>query len=284
MQCDGKDYRVLKDPSAQASFSLDQELKMQGHNHSDLNQVPLLSKTNSDFPNLEEEIMPEYYSFNSTTMEHTSTHWSDATNTSVMATKGSTGASTAEEPEGCGAENDAFPDSRSLHGGDSEWTDVTEECQNMSNEEDLECETKTDEYRSVIEGEASSSAACVSWIDPSWSASDQCMREEFTGGGVLSFSQSELNVKATPVCEVSPVSLSMSQAVDASNDFRACFTSTRATEISQDLFVKCCQDVSTDCDSCPVNQESQTIQRATSEKCTITEVYMSDLDALCEVR
>ncbi|MCI4378460.1 hypothetical protein PGIGA_G00216220 [Pangasianodon gigas] len=282
--CNGKDFRVFKDPTAQASFLLDRELEMQGHSQSDYDQVPLLPDTSSDFPNLEEETLPEYYSFNSTTIEHTSAQWSDATNTSMMATKGSTEASTTDESVACGAENGTFPDSVSFLSNSSEWTDLTEDCQNLSNEDDLECETKTEEYHSVIEEEASSSAACIPCINPSWSASGQCTQEsEFTCEGCISSaSLSELNVKTTTACEVAPVSLSVSQAVDASNEFRACFTSTRATEITQDFFVKHCQDVSTGTDSCPVNQETQTIQRPTSEKYTITDVYMSDLDALCE--
>ncbi|XP_017325692.1 RNA-binding protein 44 isoform X3 [Ictalurus punctatus] len=281
VRCDGNDIRVLKDPSAQASFLLDRELEMQGHSqNSDDDQVPLLPDNNSAVPNLEEETLPEYYSFNSTTMGHTSAQWSDATNTSMMATKGSTEASTADELVACDVKNGTFPDSLSFHSNSSEWTDLSEDCQNLSNEDDLECETKTDEYHSVIE-EASSSAACV---NPSWSASGQCTRErEFTCEGCISSpSLNKLNVKTTTACEVSPVSLHVSQAVDASNDFRACFTSTGATEITQDLLAMVHKDVSTDTDSCLVNEETQTTQRPTSEKYTVTEIYMSDLDALCE--
>lgn len=285
--CDEKDFGVYRDSSSQTSFSLDRELEMQSHNQSTDNyQVPLLPDTNSDFPNLEEERLPEYYSFNNTTIEHTSAQWSDVPNTSMMATKGSTAVSTTDEPVACGVENVAFPESVSLLSNSSEWTDLTDDCQNLGNEDDLESETKTDEYHSVIEGEASSSAACNPLIGPSWSASGQCTQEgEFISEGCISYaSLSELNVKTTTACEASPVSLNVSQAVDASNDFRACFTSTQATEITQDVFVKHCQvSVSTDCDSRPVNQETQTIQKLTSEKCTITDVYMSDLDAICEV-
>lgn len=288
VQCDGKDIQAFKDPSAQASFSLDRELEMQSCSHrSDHDPVPLLPGTNSNVPNLEEEAQPEYYSFNSTTMEYTSAQWSDATNTSMIATKDSIEASTADEPVACVAENGTFPDSVSFLSNSSEWTDLPEDCQNLSNEDDPECESKTDEYHSVTEEEeeASSSVACIQCTNPSWSVSSQCTQEsEFTCAGcVSSASQSELNVKTTAACEVSPVSFSVSQAVDASNDFRACFTSTQATEITQGFFVKHCQDVSTGSDSCPVNQETQAIQRPTSEKCTITDVYMSDLDALCEV-
>lgn len=286
VQCDGKNFR-FKDPSAQASFSLDRELEMQGCNQSDHDQIALQPDTNSDF--LKEETLPEYYSFNSTTVEHTSAQWSDATNTSMMATNGSSEASNADEPVACGADSGTLPDSVSFLSNSSVWTKcgphLMEVCQNLSNEDDLECETKTDEYHSVIEEEASGSAPCVPWVDQSCSASKQCAREgEFTYEGCTSSaSLCEQNVKTTTECEVSAVSFSVSQAVDASNDFRACFTSTRATEITQELLVKHCQDVSTDIDSRPVNQETQTIQRPTSEKYTITEVYMSDLDAACEV-
>lgn len=277
VQTDGKNFKVFKDPLAQASISLDRELEMQGQQSSDHDQVSLQPDTKSDVPK-PEETLAEYYSFNSTTTEHTSAQWSDASNTSMMASKGSTGASTAAVLVACGAEN---ADCVSVLSNCSEWTNVTDYLSN----EDMECETNTDEYHSVIEDEPSSSAPCVPWVDPSWSASGQCTPvDDFAYEGCISsVSVSELNVKTTTECEVSPVSLNVSQAVDASNDFRACFTFTRATEITRDLFVKHCQDVSTESDSYPFNQEIQTIQRPTSEKYTNTEVYMSDLDALCEV-
>lgn len=284
VQTDGKDLKVFKDPLAQASFSLDGKLEMQRqHQSSDHDQVPLQPDTISDFPKLEEETLPEYYGFNSTTTEHTSAQWSDATKTSIMATKDSTETFTADKSVVCGANNDTFPDSVSVCSNSSEWTDFTDY---LSNEDDMEYETNTDEYHSVIEEDASSSTECISWIDPSWSASGQCTHvgDCIYEGCISSASLSKLNVKATTECEVSPVILNVSQAVDAGSDFRACFTFTRATEITPDLFVKFYQDVSTECDSCPVNQETQTFHRPTSEKCTITEVCMSDMDAVCQVR
>lgn len=280
VQCDGNVFRVFKDPSAQASFTLDGELEMQSHKIGDHDQVSLLPDTNSDFPNLEEETLPEYYSFNTTIIEPTSAQWSNATNTSMMADKGSTGAS---ESVACAAANGLFPDSASVLSNSSEWTDLTEDCESLSNEDDLDCVRKTDEYHSVNE-DPSSSAACGPWIEPGRSAFGHCSRQgEFAyEGGMSPASLSELNVNTTTTCGVS-VSLGVSRAVDASSDFRAWFTSPQATEITQDFFVRHCQNVSTGSDSCPVSQHTQTIQRPTSEKCTITEVYMSDLDAVCEV-
>ncbi|KAG7331131.1 hypothetical protein KOW79_005100 [Hemibagrus wyckioides] len=283
VHCDGKAFQVFKDQSAQASFLLDRELEMQAHSQSnDHDEVPLQPDSSSDFPNLQEETLSGYYSLNSTTVEHTSAQWSDVTNTSIVATKGSTEASANYEPVTSGTHN--FPDSVSFLSQSSEWTDLSEDCQNLSSEDDLECETKADEYHSVNEEESSSLATCPPCVNPSWSESGQSTQEsEFTHEGCISStSLGEPNVKTTKTCKVSAVSLSVSQAVDASSDFRACFTSTQATEITQDFFVKHYQDVSTGTDLCPVNQETQTIQRPTSEKCTITEVYMSDLDALCE--
>ncbi|KAK2850038.1 hypothetical protein Q7C36_008821 [Tachysurus vachellii] len=268
-QCDGKHFRESKDQLAQASFF---------HN-SDHDQVPLLTDTNSD---LVRETSTECYSFNSTTVEHTSGQWSDVTNTSIKANKGSTEASTNDEPGTSGTENCTFTDS--FLNNCSERTNLTGDFQKVCSEGDLKCETNSDECHNVNKKEFSSSAACVPFINPSWSASGQSTHaSEFTRGGCISStSRGKLNVKTTTTSKIPPVPLSVSQTVDTSSDFRACFTSTRATEVTQDDFMKHCQDVSTGTDLCPVNQETQTIQRPTSEKGIITEVYMSDLDALCE--
>lgn len=281
-QCDGKHFRESKDQLAQASFLLDRELEMQSHiQNSDHDQVPLLADTNSDL--VGETNITECYSFNSTTVEHTSGQWSDVTNTSIKANKDSTEASTNDEPGTSGTETCTFTDS--FLSNSSERTNLTGDFQKVCSEDYLKCETNSDEYHNVNKKESSSSAACVPCINPSWSASGQSTHEsEFKCGGCISSaSRSELNVKTTKRSKIPPAPLSVSQTVDTSSDFRACFTSTRATEVTQDDFVKHCQDVSTGTDLCPVNQETQTIQRPTSEKGIITEVYMSDLDALCEV-
>uniref|UniRef100_A0A9J7ZGJ6 RRM domain-containing protein n=1 Tax=Cyprinus carpio carpio TaxID=630221 RepID=A0A9J7ZGJ6_CYPCA len=73
--------------------------------------------------------------------------------------------------------------------------------------------------------------------------------------------------------------VSVDQIIDACGDFRACFTSTCATEVDQIFQLK---NVATDTDLLAVSHEkdTQTVQIATSEKNTITEVCMSDLDVL----
>ncbi|XP_050974428.1 RNA-binding protein 44 isoform X3 [Labeo rohita] len=79
----------------------------------------------------------------------------------------------------------------------------------------------------------------------------------------------------------SGASVFVDQMIDACGDFRACFTSTCATEVHQIFQMK---NVATDTDLLAVNDEkdTQTVQKATSEKNTITEVCMSDLDVLTE--
>ncbi|XP_043104079.1 RNA-binding protein 44 isoform X2 [Puntigrus tetrazona] len=76
-------------------------------------------------------------------------------------------------------------------------------------------------------------------------------------------------------------SVSVDQIIDACGDFRSCFTSTCATEVVQIFQMK---NVATDTDLLAVGHEknTQTVQIATSEKNTITEVCMSDLDVLTE--
>ncbi|XP_027019884.2 RNA-binding protein 44 [Tachysurus fulvidraco] len=280
-QCDGNHFRESKDKLAQASVLLDGELEMQSHTHnSDHDQVPLLTDTNSDL--VGETSITECYSFNSTTVGHTSGQWSDVTNTSIKANKGSTEASTNDEPGTSGTKTCTFSDS--FFSNPSERTNLTGDVPRVCSEEDLKCETNSDEYHNVNKKESSISAACVPCINPSWSASGQSTHESvFTRGGCISSTcRSKLNIKTTTTSKIPTVPLSVSQTVDPSSDFKACFTSNRATEVTQDDFVKHCQDVSTGKDLCPVNQETQTIQGPTSEKGIITEVYMSDLDALCE--
>ncbi|KAI5621152.1 RNA-binding protein 44 [Silurus asotus] len=236
VSCKVQDIRLFKDSSAQASISLDRELEMQDQNpSSDYDQVSLLPDTNSGIPNLEKETLPEFYSFNSTTMEHTSAQLCDITDTSMMATESSIEAFIGDEPADCGADK-----------------------------------------------KASSSTDSIPCISPSCSASGQCTQEVVITheSYISSASPNDLNVKTTTSCEVSPFPPNVSQAVDVSTEFRVCFTATRATEITEDFFVKHCQDDSTDGDSCPVNRA--TIHTLTSDKNTVTDVYMSDLDAICE--
>ncbi|XP_057192231.1 RNA-binding protein 44 isoform X2 [Triplophysa rosa] len=89
------------DLTAQANHSLDMELGMQSHaqrvNHfqNDQDRLDEESKAGANFCDVDQETMPEYYSFSSTSLNHT--EWSDGSqhmesgfNDSIMATKGST--------------------------------------------------------------------------------------------------------------------------------------------------------------------------------------------------
>ncbi|KAK1788841.1 hypothetical protein P4O66_014837, partial [Electrophorus voltai] len=238
--CGGTKVAVFQDPSAQASFSLDVELDMQRHNQiSGQGQRPMPAGTQADLTRLEQETLPEYYSFNSTVLDHGSAQWNDVTEShepccsdSMMATMGSPEVSTVEHVE-------RFPDSVSCVSNLSEWTGFTEDYQDLSNEDELR-----GQHKLLVESTT--------------------QREG---------------------CDVSPVACLMSQAVDVSSDFRDNFTSNQATEMSQSFFARPCRDVASGSDSFTINheQETQTVQVSAYEKCTITEVYMSNLDAVSEV-
>uniref|UniRef100_A0A3B1K4J8 RNA binding motif protein 44 n=1 Tax=Astyanax mexicanus TaxID=7994 RepID=A0A3B1K4J8_ASTMX len=276
--------RVYKDPSAQASYFLDMELEKQCHpNETNLGNVH----------NLNQETLPEYYSLNSTGLEQCSNvteSQEPSCSDSLQATKGSTGMSTdgpVESSLASGAENCAFPDSASCHS--SEWTDYTEDNQDVSNEEDSGCEPKSDEYHSLVD-DVSSPVALSSQlpssrnsVNPGWSESRRVSTSEES---FLSLGTNKLNVRVElqRKIEAAPVPLSVNKAVDVSSDFRACFTTNRSTEISHNCFEKLCRDAATGTDLVPLNneQETKTIQMSTSEKGTITEVHMSDLDVVCE--
>ncbi|XP_062861956.1 RNA-binding protein 44 isoform X2 [Trichomycterus rosablanca] len=267
-----KDDRKYKDPSAQASFSLDRELEMQSQG---INPGDIVSAGDSaDFTNLDEETMPEYYSFNSTIPEHTSAQWGDPTDVSVTATKCSTEATTVDQPvedsAACSTENGIFPESVSYISNSSEWTDFTEDCQEF-NRDELKSGTETDKYHSMMEEVQ---------VQHNQTSINTGMSRSAFGAPV---SQSTCADAKKTQCKKSKASLTVNQAVNASSDFRACFTFTRATEIDTNFFVKPTQDVSAGTDLL-INhdQGTQTVQRFTSEKCTVTEVYMSDLDAICE--
>ncbi|XP_072541228.1 RNA-binding protein 44 [Salminus brasiliensis] len=293
---DETDVRICKDPSAQASFSLDMELEKQCHSQKpDLHHVQSLD-TSTDFSNLNQETLPEYYSLNSTGLEQCNAAaelQEPSCSDSLLATKGSTEVSTVDDPVesslASSAENCTFPDSVSCNS--SEWTDYTEDYQDLSNEDDSACEQNADEYRSLIDGSSSEAFASQvpssrKSINPSRSGSRSPERVSTPEESFLSAGENELNVHVK-LCEkykATSVLLRVDQAVDAISDFRACFTSTKATGISPKSFVKPCRDVSAGTDSFPVTheKETQTIQMSTSEKNMITEVHMSDLDVLSE--
>lgn len=239
-----EDTKHFKDTTAQASFSLDMELDKQSHVQRNYyiqkDQHQLYDQMEkADDHNLDQEEMPEYYSFNSTSLDHTV--WSTGSrgteagdNDSVMATKGSTELS--DEP-----------------------SDTT-----------------------MASATSANSTDCFSCLSNSFHLADESEN-----------SHEDLRKKQDSRCE-QPIeevnvgssecgtSVSVDQIIDACGDFRACFTSTCATEVCQIFQV---ENVATDTDLLAVSHEkdTQTVQMVTSEKNTITEVYMSDLDVLTEV-
>ncbi|KAK6309962.1 hypothetical protein J4Q44_G00198430 [Coregonus suidteri] len=171
---------VCKDPSAQANFSLDMELEIQSQRGINRSQSTIESQEGesmansksmhdqtADFPMLDRETPPEYYSFNSTRMDRT--EWNDTSiNTSpsaepdrddslsLMATMGSTeqpsGAEEAETPEGSMVSSCA--------GDLSEYCDWTYDNfpGNLANEEEASrCELENDgvDYQSIMEEDGS---------------------------------------------------------------------------------------------------------------------------------
>ncbi|XP_051761638.1 RNA-binding protein 44 isoform X4 [Ctenopharyngodon idella] len=237
-----EDTKHFQDTTAQASFSLDTELdkqsRVQRNDYIQNDQDQLYDQMEkADGHKLDQEVMPEYYSFSSTSLDHTV--WSDGSqsteagyNDSIMATKGSTELS--DEPSDASMANAAS-------------TNSTDCFSCLSNSFEL---------------------ADESGDSPEDPRKKQDSRYE---------QQIEINVGSSKC----GASVSVDQIIDACGDFRACFTSTCATEVGQIFQVK---NIATDTDFLAVSHEkdTQTVQMATSEKNTITEVCMSDLDVLTE--
>ncbi|KAK7154032.1 hypothetical protein R3I94_007409 [Phoxinus phoxinus] len=228
-----EDTKHFKDTTAQASFSLDMELDKQSHvqrnDYIQKDQHQLYDQMEkADDHNLDQEGMPEYYSFNSTSLDHT---WSDGSRSteagdddSIMATKGSTELS--DEP-----------------------SDAT-----------------------MASATSANSTDCFSCLSDSLDLADE------SGDGHEDLRKKQDSRYERPIKEVNVgsskcgASVSVDQIIDACGDFRACFTSTCATEVGQmENFAAVSHE-----------KDTQTVQMATSEKNTITEVYMSDLDVLTE--
>ncbi len=242
-----EDTKHFKDTTTQANFSLDMELDMQSpvqrndytQNYQDQSCVQV---EEADYHNLDDEAMPEYYSFSNTSLDHSA--WSDDTrsmeaayNDSVMATKGSTETELSDESSNATMATAANSiDCFSCHGNSFELD-------NESGDHQEDVRKKHD------------------------SVNEQQIEEINVGHSVKS------------KCDAS---VSVDQIIDACGDFRACFTSTCATEVDQIFQLK---NAATDTDLLAVSHEkdAQTVQIATSEKNTITEVCMSDLDVLTEV-
>lgn len=230
-----EDAKHFRDTSAQASFCLDMELDMQGqvqrNDDTQNNQNKSYNPTEENDYNVDQETMPEYYSFSSTCLDHTA--WSN-------------GSQSVET---------GFNDSITAIKGSTELSDELSDGANAT---------------------AANSTDCFSCVSNSFEL-------ESGDGHDLRYEQqiTKSNVGSSPKSKSSAL-VYVDQMIDACGDFRASFTSACATEIDQIFQVK---NVATDTDLLAVRHEkdTQTVQMATSDKNTITEVYMSDLDILTEV-
>ncbi|XP_077071267.1 RNA-binding protein 44 isoform X2 [Siphateles boraxobius] len=238
-----EDTKHFKDTAAQASFSLDMELDKQSHvqrnDYVHKNQHQLYDHMEKpDDHNLDQEGMPEYYSFSSTSLDHTV--WSDGSrsteagdNDSIMATKGSTELS--DEPS----------------------------------------------VATMASATSANSTDCFSCLSNSFELADE------SGDSHEDLPKKQDSRYEQPIDEVNVgssecgTSVSVDQIIDPCGDFRACFTSKCAIEVGQIFQV---ENVAVVTDLLAVSHEkdTQTVQTTTSEKSTITEVYMSDLDVLTE--
>ncbi|KAL0184205.1 hypothetical protein M9458_019901, partial [Cirrhinus mrigala] len=221
-----EDTKHFKDTSAQASFSLDMELDRQSQvQKNDRTQdQSCVQAEEADYHNLDQEAMPEYYSFSNTSLDHST--WSDGTRTteagyndSAMATKGSTELS--------------------------------------------------DKASNATMATVANSTDCFSCFSNSFELDNESgdRQEDLRKKHDSTYEQ---QIKEISLKSKSGTSVFVDQIIDACGDFRACFTSTCATEVDQIFRMK---NVATDTDLLAVNNEkdTQTVQKATSEKNTITE-------------
>ncbi|XP_055734408.1 RNA-binding protein 44-like isoform X3 [Salvelinus fontinalis] len=171
---------VYKDPSAQTSFSLDMELEIQSQRGINRSQSTIESQEGesmansismhdqmADFPILDRETPPEYYSFNSTRMDRT--EWNDTSiNTSQLAEQDRDDSlslmATMESTEQPSRPVEVEPPEASMvsscAGDRSEYCDWTyDNCPgNLANEEEAsrcELENNSVDYRSLMKEDGS---------------------------------------------------------------------------------------------------------------------------------
>ncbi|XP_048096056.1 RNA-binding protein 44 isoform X3 [Alosa alosa] len=313
---------AFKDTSAQASFSLDVELER----HSKMtqgsappaypvHQDPFGRVTdNRSYLDLAQEMPPEYYSFNSTMFDQTSANLMENTSLSAekddvdsfMATRGST--ECTESGLTTSSAGLCLSDvSVSCHSCPSEWTNL-----DATADENLRNNKPRDEFHSIMEESVNSEPWLNCSVTPEKphappfqkpyvdlpvkldiekspqtpSRDEQSMAESF-----MSISPDKSGV----LLPVSAAPATVNQMVDASGDFRACFTSTQecvaapsTTDASTEMDSPMCFDqdtqtsqASTEMDS-PMcfDQDTQTSQASTADKSVITEVHLADLDYL----
>ncbi|XP_059356026.1 RNA-binding protein 44 isoform X1 [Carassius carassius] len=239
-----EDTKHFKDTTTQANFSLDMELDMQS-------QV----QRNDDTQNYQDlsYVQVEEAEYQSLDQEAMAEYYSFS-NTSL--------------------ENSA-------------WSDVTQSTEATYNDSVMATKGSTelsDEPSNATMATAANSTDCFSCLGNSFELDNEPgdHQEDIRKNHDSLYEQHIEEIKVGPSLKSKcGASVSVDQLIDACGDFRACFTSSCATEVDQIFQLK---NVATDTDLLAVSHEkdTQTVQRATSEKNTITEVCMSDLDVLTE--
>ncbi|XP_030643436.1 RNA-binding protein 44 [Chanos chanos] len=296
---DGACNSVFKDQTAQASFSLDVDLDTQSKSlrseafpHTQHQQHGQLD--DSDLPDLQQETLPEYYSFNSTGLDRTYAESNDGSlsadygcSDSLIASKGSPEFSVIDEPpEGSKAsfcvENPDFTGSVSLLSMSPERTDNTEDFSvGQDDFNDSMSELKMEEYHSVMADGSPVSTEGTHRLPEAvkpYIAIDQCSLSKKQKKVECEESLFTVGPNDPAPHGVSNVTFTVTQMVDASGDFRACFTCTRATDTrhaSDTLPAVACGDEA-------VDRHVQTIAISTAEKYAATEICISDLELLTE--
>ncbi|XP_045563257.1 RNA-binding protein 44 isoform X2 [Salmo salar] len=324
---------VYKDPSAQTSFSLDMELEMQSQRGINRSQSAIESQEGesmansmsmhdqmADFPTLDRETPPEYYSFNCTEWNDTSINTSQLAepdhndSLSLMATMGSTeqpsGAVEVEPPEGSMVSSCA--------GDRSEYCDWTyDNCHgNLANEEEASrCELENNgvDYRSLMKEDGSilmykasnegtpdlnvtppqgqTKMDQSSWSRESLSAPQTLKKEELSiyEESFVSISPggAEAAVMTTTqhensISAFSLVNLNQTFDLSPSRVTEARLSTADHSTNTWPAVAKHDVLVGIDHSLTGCNQNTQTQGTATTDKSVITEVHMADLEYLTE--
>nr|XP_055070428.1 RNA-binding protein 44 isoform X1 [Misgurnus anguillicaudatus] len=246
-----KDIKHFKDPTAQANSSLDMELDMQSQarriNRIQNEQAQSYDESSegaSNYCDMSQENLSEYYSFSNTSLNQT------------------------------------------------EWSDDSQNTEASFNDSIMATKGSTESSSETTITSPEDSGDCSSCLSNSFELAHDSENhlEDLRERELVQQMEKKLQVgsslKSTSSvqCGTTSASFFVNQIVDASGDFRACFTSTRATEVCQTLQTKASQNVATDTDSLPVSNKknTHTMQTSTSDKSTITEVYMADLNVITE--
>ncbi|XP_061090136.1 RNA-binding protein 44 [Conger conger] len=272
----GGTVTVYKDPSAQASFALDAQLEQHG-------KTPqgIVGSHRAESTGLEAETLPEYCSFD--------TSYEDCSDTSQSGGSSRSGSDPAER----GVAADSAPG----RGGYEEWS-RGERADGFGPREDSRFGRRSDEFHSVMEDaplEARGATRVSTWTaalpgleagpQPGSRGADRTGPERASEPTSLDGSMAVL-YDSRSVAESPQVTVS--QAVDVSGDFRASYTSTRATEARWHVSARSCNTdpphgtknagVNTGRPLSARDRGSQTTSAPTAEKCVVTELRMADLD------